>query len=221
MAEEVQDPSRSYPRALFVGLLVAGSIYLLVTITTAMVVAPGVLAGSGGAPLLEVVREGGGIPLDLFAVIGLFAVANGALINLMMASRLLYGMGRSDLVPSVFARVHATRRTPWVAIASTTALCAVLVATGSVGDLAATTSLLLMLVFTLVNGAVLLLRGDPVDHDHFRIPTVVPIAGVVVCLALLTQQDAATYLRAGILIAGGVVLWLLHHAFRGVRDAAG
>lgn len=221
MAEEVQDPSTAYPRALFVGLLIAGSIYLLVTITTAMVVAPDVLAGSGGAPLLEVVRQGGGIPLDLFAVIGLFAVANGALINLMMASRLLYGMGRSNLVPQVFTRVHETRRTPWVAIAFTTVLCAILVATGTVGDLAATTSLLLMFVFTLVNGAVLLLRRDPVDHDHFRIPTVVPIAGVVVCLALLTQQEGPTYLRAGVLIGVGVVLWLLHHAFRGASATAG
>ncbi len=217
MAEEVQDPSRAYPKALLTGLLVAGAIYMLVTITTAMVVSTDTLLGSDGAPLLEVVRVGGGVPLDLFAVIGLFAVANGALINLMMASRLLYGMGRSNLVPAAFSRVHQTRRTPWVAIAFTTVLCGVLIATGTVADLAATTSLLLMLVFTLVNVAVLLLRRESVDHDHFRIPTVIPVAGAAVCLALLTQQEGETWARAGILIGIGVVLWLIQYATGGGR----
>src|SRR5690606_12234432 len=89
LAEEVEHPSRSYPRGLVIGLGVAGVLYLLVTGLSSMAVSTDRLAGSDAA-LLEVVRVGGGVPLDLFALIGLFAVANGALINLVMASRLLY-----------------------------------------------------------------------------------------------------------------------------------
>jgi amino acid transporter len=212
LAEEVKDPSQCYPRALFTGLGIAGGLYLAVTALSSMAVDTGRLAGSDG-PLLEVVRIGGGLPIKLFAVIGLLAVANGALINMVMASRLLYGMGRERLVPGVFSRVLTTRRTPWVAIVFTTALAGALIATGSIADLAATTSLLLVCVFILVNGAVLLLRNDAeVVHDHFHVPSVVPVAGIVVCAALLTQQPADAFVRAAVLVAAGIGLWLLSHA---------
>ena len=116
VAEEVRHPSRIYPRAIFGGLLAAGIIYLLVTFTASMVVPTAQLAESSG-PLLEVVeRAPFAIPPKLFALIALIAVSNGALINLIMASRVIYGMGDQDVLPEVFARVHPGRRTPWVAI---------------------------------------------------------------------------------------------------------
>lgn len=220
MAEEVKDPSRSYPKALLIGLLIAGAIYMLVTVLASMAVETGKLSSSDG-PLLEVVKADGGVSVEFFAVIGLFAVANGALINMMMASRLLYGMSESKLLPGVFGKVHSGRKTPWVAILFTTALAAILIWSGSVADLAATTSLLLICVFILVNGSVLMLRKESVDHEHFRIPAFIPIAGIVVCIALLTQQDADTFLRGGILVAGGIATWLLNEAWirsRGGRD---
>src|SRR5215218_9211084 len=93
VAEEVRHPNRIYPRAIFGGLLVAGLVYLLVTFTASMVVPTGQLAASDG-PLLEVVQRGPiEIPLKLFAAIALLAVSNGALINMIMASRVVYGMG--------------------------------------------------------------------------------------------------------------------------------
>src|ERR671917_1983802 len=78
VAEETQDPSRNYPRAIFTALFIAGIVYLLVTFTASMVVPTGQLAGSSG-PLLEVVeRSPIGIPTKLFAAIALLAVSNGA-----------------------------------------------------------------------------------------------------------------------------------------------
>ena len=116
VAEEVRHPSRIYPRAIFGGLLAAGIIYLLVTFTASMVVPTAELAASSG-PLLEIVeRSPLAIPTKLFALIALIAVSNGALINLIMASRVIYGMGDQDVLPEVFSRVHPSRRTPWVAI---------------------------------------------------------------------------------------------------------
>jgi amino acid transporter len=213
-AEEARDP-RSYPRALFGGLAVAGGLYLLVSVVASMAVPTDRLAESSG-PLVEVATLG---PLAVdgrvFAVVALFAITNTALINMIMASRLTYGMAREGIVPGVLGRLLPGRRTPWVAIAFTTAIGLALVATGDLGTLADMTVTLLLLVFAVVNVSVLVLRRDPVDHDHFVAPRALPILGVVVSLAVLATQEPATFLRAGILLTIGVVLWVINQRFGG------
>lgn len=220
VAEETRDPARAFPRALFGGLAIAGVIYLLVTMTASMVVPTGQLSGSSG-PLLEVVRQGPlDISLDLFAFIALLAVANGALINMIMASRLVYGMARRDIIPPVFASVLSGRRTPHVAIALTTLIAAALISTGDIGDLADTTVLLLLAVFAIVNVTVLVLRRDEVAGPHFRAPSILPVIGAVVSLLLIVDtlaDDAAVGLRAALLLALGVVLWGVNRLILGRR----
>lgn len=211
IAEETRDPSRIYPRILFGGLVIVGAIYLLVTITAAMVVPTGRLADSSG-PLLEVVKVSNlGVPLKLFSLIALVALINGALINMIMASRLVYGMAEERVMPSVFGRVQPERQTPWVAIVFTTALAMLLIVIG--GDLetlATTTVVLLLLAFIMVNIAVLVLRRDRVEHEHFHAPSVFPILGIIVCVGLLTQQDLSTFLLAGALLVLGAVLYAIN-----------
>jgi APA family basic amino acid/polyamine antiporter len=207
LAEEARDPTRDYPRALFGGLLIAGAIYLLVTLVASMAVPTGRLAGSSG-PLLEVVETGPlSLPADLFSAIALFALTNGALINMIMASRLVYGMSREQILPAGLGRIHPRRQTPWVAIVVTTALALVLVVSGDLTELADTTVLLLLFVFTAVNIAVLVLRRDPVEHHHFRAPTAVPVIGAAVSVALMTTKDADAFARAGALLLLGLMLW--------------
>jgi amino acid transporter len=75
------------------------------------------------------------------------------------------------------------------------------------GSLADTTVALLVIVFAIVNVGVLVLRRDPVEHEHFVVPLFVPVVGVGVSLALLTQVEAATYGRAALLVLLGVALW--------------
>ena len=171
MAEEVHEPHRTFPKALLGGPgRSPAAIYILVALTVLVLVDAKTLEKSSG-PLLEVVKAGGvDFPPKLFALIALFAVTNTALINMLMASRLVYGMSRERIVPGVFGRVHEGRRTPWVAIIFTTVLGFALVTTAKVEDLGDTTALLLLCVFAVVNVAVLVLRRDPVDHDHFRVP---------------------------------------------------
>jgi basic amino acid/polyamine antiporter, APA family len=213
LAEEAKDPARDFPYALFGGVMVAVLIYMAVAFTATMLVDTETLTKSSG-PLLEVVKVAGlAFPPKLFALIALFAVANTALMNMIMASRLVYGMARQRVVPSLFGTVHSTRGTPWVAILFTTAIAVVLVATGDIAGLAETTVLLLLCVFALVNISVLVLRRDRVDHDHFRAPTWMPVLGALVCLVLalpITGRDTAVYMRVGILIALGIVLWLIN-----------
>jgi APA family basic amino acid/polyamine antiporter len=215
VAEETQHPSRNYPRAIFGALLLAGVIYLLVTFTTSMVVPTGILAESSG-PLLEVVERGPiAIPTKLFAAIALLAVSNGALINMIMASRIIYGMGDQGVMPTVFSSVHPGRRTPWVSIAFTAAIALIVLVTIGRNDealstLGSTTVVLLLIAFVMVNISVLVLRRDPVGHEHFRAPTAFPVLGAVVAAALLIYQaasDVTVFGLAAALLVLGVVLY--------------
>ncbi|HEX6997117.1 MAG TPA: APC family permease [Gammaproteobacteria bacterium] len=222
MAEETTDPQRVFPRALFAGLAVAGVLYMVVAFFTTALVPIAVLASSD-QDLLEVVRVGApGFPLGLFSLIAMFAVTNSALINMMMASRLVYGMSREGIIPEVFGAVHAGRRTPWIAILFTTALVIALASWGGVRDLGGTTALLLLCVFALVNLAVLVLRRRPVGHAHYRAPTVLPVVGVVSCAYLaspLAGRDPRQYWIAAVLMAIGVALWIVNWALHAKAKA--
>jgi len=210
VAEETRSPSRVYPKILFAGLLITGTIYVLVAIGASAVVPTADLARSSG-PLLEVVKQGPlHVPEKLFSAIGLLALSNGALINMIMASRLLYGMADEGVLPRPFAVVHEHRRTPVVAILFTTLIAAALVITTDLGKLADTTVALLVVVFAIVNVTVLVLRRDRVEHEHFRVPSIVPVVGFGVSIALLTQIEGEVYARAGILIAIGAALWAVN-----------
>jgi amino acid transporter len=206
IAEEVRDVRRVYPRALFGSLAVAGLVYGLIAVVAPAVVAPADLAASTG-PLLEVVRVAGGVPLGLFAVVALIAVANGALLTMIMASRLAFGMAEQGLLPAALGRVLPERRTPWVAIVATTVVAMLLTVTGTLEDLASTVVLLLLFVFLSTNVAVLVLRRDRVQHQHFRAWTAVPVLAIASCLLLLTQQSASHWLLAGALLAVGALLY--------------
>lgn len=205
VAEETRDPRRSYPRALFGALVTAGAVYALVGIVASAAVPTDTLAHSSG-PLLEVVREAGGVPPKVFSAIALVAVANGALLTGIMSSRLAYGMARDGLLPGVLTRVLPGRRTPWAAIAVTTLLSFLLALTGDVETLASTLVLLLLVVFFLVNTAVLVLRRDREAPPHFRAFTVLPVLGALSCVVLATQVDGEVWLRGLIVLAVGVVL---------------
>ncbi|MGA4841477.1 APC family permease [Streptomyces sp. G45] len=213
MAEETKDPQRTFPRAIFIGVAVTGTIYVLVALVSSLLVDHKTLEGSSG-PLLEVVKAGGvDFPHKLFALIALFAVTNSALINIMMASRLCYGMANERILPRAMGRVLARRRTPVVGIAFVSLLAIGLVSTGEIEGLGDTTAFLLLCVFAVVNVAVLVLRRDRVEHAHFRTPTALPVLGALTALILaspLADRPADVYIRAGVLVAIGVALWALN-----------
>jgi basic amino acid/polyamine antiporter, APA family len=211
MAEECKNPTRIFPRVLLAGLIITGLIYVLVSISAITLVTPEQL-GEGETPLLKVVQAGApNFPVGVFGFITMFAVANSALINMLMASRLVYGMSRERVLPTVLGKVHPTRRTPYPAIIFTTLLAFGLITfVGEVPALGGTTALLLLCVFTVVNIAVLVLRRDRVDHQHFRTPTILPILGALCCAFLAgpwTGRASVQYTIAGILLAIGVALW--------------
>ncbi|PSL54052.1 amino acid/polyamine/organocation transporter (APC superfamily) [Saccharothrix carnea] len=219
MAEETREPTRIFPRAMLWGMIVAGVIYVLVAITSSLLIPASELAKAGPSALLRVVQVGApGFPLWLFSLIGLFAVINSALINMLMASRLVYGMANERIIPRVFGTVHPFRRTPWISIVFTSGVAIILVSTADIAKLGGTTALLLLVVFTIVNIAVLVLRKDKVEHKHFRAPTWVPVLGAITCAYLaspLSGRASADYKIALYLLAAGVVLWLINRVVHG------
>ncbi len=225
MVEETENPQRDFPRAFFIGISITGVVYMLVAFFTTALVPIDVLRESN-QDLLEVVRIGAPwFPLAVFAVIAMTAVGNTSLINLMMASRLLYGMAKEQVIPRPFAAVHERRRTPWFAIIATTGVALALASWSGVRTLGGTTALLLLCVFAIVNLAVLLLRKSPVEHAHYRAPTVCPVLGLVSCVYLaspLAGREGAQYVIAGILLLIGIALYCVN-AFidrRGAIDTA-
>ncbi|MBC2933501.1 APC family permease [Nocardioides sp. zg-1228] len=235
MVEETRDPLRIFPRTMLTGLGIAVVIYMLVAISVVAVIPSGQILEPTNAEagiLLDVVKIGApDLPIDtVFPFLTVFAVANTALINMLMASRLIYGMARQDVLPRSLGKVLAGRRSPWTAILFTTLLALGLITvvtldseSSVVGALSGTTALLLLAVFTIVNIACLVLRRDPTPDDAFRAPSFLPVVGALCCGYLLgpwarLEADMVQYKIAAGLLAIGVVLWALTWMTnRGVR----
>jgi len=212
VAEEVRDPSRVYPRALFGSLLAAGVVYILVGVASSIALPASELSESSGPLLAVVAATGVGIPDWIFSLIALIAVANGALLTMIMTSRVTFGMAEQGLLPSVLGRVLPKRRTPWVAIIATTILALLLTLVGDLSTLASAVVLLLLFVFISTNIAVLVLRRDRVEHKHFRVWTFVPVLGVASCILLLTQQEPIVWAFGGGFLVLGAILYVIGRA---------
>ncbi|KAB2808749.1 APC family permease [Pimelobacter simplex] len=230
MVEETKDPERIFPRMMLTGLGIAVIIYMLVAISVVAVIPADKIGAPSNAEagiLIDVVKIGApDLPIDdFFPFMTVFAVANTALINMLMASRLIYGMARQHVLPPVLGKVLPGRRSPYVAIGFTTLLAFGLITyvrLGSestiVGSLSGTTALLLLAVFTIVNIACLILRRDPARPNGFRAPTIVPVLGAIFCAYLLgpwarLEADMIQYKIAAGLLGIGIVLWAATRLF--------
>lgn len=230
MVEETKEPERIFPRTMITGLGIAVIIYMLVAISVVTVLTSDQIANAqDGRALLEVVRLGApDFPIDkIFPFLAVFAVANTALINMLMASRLLYGMANQDVLPRVLGKVSPNRRSPYAGIAFSTVLALALIVYVAnraeddvVVNLASVTSLLLLGVFTVVNIACLVLRRDG-RESRFRSPGITPYVAAAATAFLIgpwVDRPGIVYQIALVLLLIGVVLWAITWATnRGVR----
>ena len=224
VAEETIEPYKAFPRSLVGGMLVAGLVYVLVSIAAALTVPVDTLAGSDAA-LLEVVKAGilpfsTDLMTTVFSVIALIAITNTTLVTIVTQPRILYGMAREDVVPGVFAKIHPTRRSPWVGLLFSGLVVGLLLVIGTlvtasgggidlVGRLATVTVVLLLAIYALVIVSCLRLRGQDEHDEIFRANTPLLVVGLVGNLAILgfTVYDDPFSLVwcAGLLAVGGVL----------------
>ena len=225
VAEETRDPERTVPLGLILAMALAATLYVAVAVTAVSVVPWQELAEAPG-PITEVVnRAAPNIPPIVFTAITLFAVANTALVNYVTASRLIYGMARQGLLPSMLGNVHDGRRTPHIAIAALFLILAPLALLGTIAELAAATVLLLLLVFTVVNGALFVLKRRKGEKKGlFEVPIIVPALGALVCLTLIVVRVSTGDWRApaiaGALLLGALAIYALMRATAGSVAAA-
>lgn len=220
VAEETHSPRRHVPLAILTALGVAGVFYVAVAWVATTVVTLEGLAESEG-PLLEVIRIAApNFPLPIFSIIALFAVANTGMLNLVMGSRLLYGMSTSGLVPAEIGVIHPRTHTPHRAIILLCCLVAVLALSGSLTVLAGTTNILLLLVFVSVHLSLIRIKRDTKrgrfqeeEDQIFPVPRFVPWIGAALCLMLGTLLPARSILTAASVIIIGIVLTTINHHY--------
>lgn len=191
VSEEVKDPKRNVPFGLIGAMILATLIYMAVAITAVSVVPWRELAASK-TPLMEVAHRAApwfkGVD-GVYIGITIFAIGNTALLNYLMGSRLLYGMSRQGLLPKILGKVHPVRRTPHVAVAVLFVIVSGLILSGSVKQLAESTVLLLLTVFTVVNISLVVLKlrkGE--ERGGFEVPIIVPALGALVCGTLIVTR---------------------------------
>ncbi len=222
VAEECRDPQRTIPLALVTAMMIGALIYVAVAVTAVSVVPWRELSEAAG-PLTEVMaRAAPAIAPWVFTAVTLFAVANTALVNYVTSSRLVYGMARQGLLPRALGHVHRRTRTPHVAAIGLLAILLPLGLFGSVANLASASVLLLLAVFTVVNGALFILKGrNSEPPGRFEIPRWVPAAGAAICLLLVALRVSSSDWEAPAL-AGGllVAILVLYALLRPQRHAA-
>jgi len=218
LSEEVRNPRRNVPLAICLAISIATVIYCGIAFVAVSVLSPAAL-GASSTPLLDVVRRAApGFPLWIYTVIPTLAVLNTALLNLLMTSRLLYGMATQGLrlLPANLGYVHPTWRTPVVGVGVSIVIASVLsLGMNDIKTLASGTSTFLLVVFILLHIGLIVLksrRNEPAPP--FRIPVAVPILGVAACGALLACQDRKALLAGGVLAVVGLALYVLNRWLR-------
>ncbi|HID49970.1 MAG TPA: amino acid permease [Chromatiales bacterium] len=190
VAEEVHDPSRNLPRAILLALVVTTLAYLVVALAAILTLPPSQLAQTDAPLAMLYTHLTGQAPL-VITVISLLSVLNGALIQIIKSSRVLYGMSRQGWLPAILARVHPVTRTPLVATVLVTGIVLLFGLWLPLLSLARLTSFLTLIVFSLINLALWQVkRRDPRPAGIRPIPLWVPVAGFLASGGLVIYQAA-------------------------------
>jgi len=185
IAEEVKQARRRMPVAIAITLVVTSLLYTLIAAAAVLTVAPSELAQSEAPLAMVYSRAGGGDPRVLGAI-AILAVVNGALVQIIMAARVLYGMGALGALPARLARVHRRTRTPLLATVVVGFCMVALGVTFPLVRLAEATALITLTVFGLVNLALVRLHWRaPTPAGAYHVPRWAPIAGALVSFGVL------------------------------------
>lgn len=196
VAEEVKDAPRTLPKAIIIALVVSTILYLAVALVAVLALPINDLASSN-APLALIVEnsaESSGNKSTLFiSAISLVAVINGALIQIIMASRVLYGMGNTGMAPHRLAKIHPRTQTPLISTGLTTFAVLVLALWLPLVTLAQITSFITLTIFAVVNLSLIRLKlRTPNVPDTVHYPLWVPIIGASLSIIFLAIQSGLT-----------------------------
>lgn len=189
VAEEVKDAPRLLPKAIIIALVVSSLLYLIIAVVAVLALPIETLSGSE-APLAAIVEASGKGNTLFISAISLIAVVNGALIQIIMASRVLYGMGNTGLAPKQLSEVHPRTQTPLVSTGLVTLAILILALWLPLVTLAQITSFITLMIFAGINIALVRLKlRDPQVPGAVHYPIWIPIIGATLSIIFLTLQS--------------------------------
>lgn len=193
IAEEVKNPTKTMPKAIIITLAIATLFYILIAILSISVLQVNELA-QASAPLANVYEAATGTKATVLSIIALFAVINGALVQIIMVSRLLYGMSNQGWIPNILSVVHPKTSTPINATILAGLIVFLLASTFPIVTLAQSSSFLIFIVFTLVNVSLLISKvRDPNPQGIKTYPIAIPIIAIILNLILLGFQTVSGF----------------------------
>ena len=223
LAEEVRNPGRDIPIALFISLALTTGLYIAVSFAVLSLAAPSELASSE-APLAAAIQRVWAGAAQMLGAIALFATANTVLITMIATSRVAFSMARDGEISNVVARLLPRRQTPWVAAILTFAMAAVLVPIGSVKILAEMSSFAALVAFFAVNVVLIVLRYRlPTLKRPFRVPLaigqmpVLPVLAIASIIALLIHFAWQIYAAGGIAVVASALAFGIREWSRRIR----
>jgi len=188
VAEEVRHAERNLPRAIIIALLVTTLFYVLIAMVSILAISPAQLADSD-APLAMLYQHLTGQPATVITIISLASVLNGALIQIIMASRVLYGMGKQAWLPTCLASVNGVTHTPVIATLLVGGLILLFAIALPLLSLAKLTSFITLIIFSLINAALWRIKcRDGSEGIQFTVPLWVPVCGFVSSFIFLIFQ---------------------------------
>ena len=195
VAEEVRNPVKTMPVAIIIALVVSTLLYMAVALV-AIASGPIDELGRSEAPLSLIYQRAAGTSPILINAIAMAAVVNGALIQIIMGSRVCYGLARQGWIPEALGRVHPRTRTPVVATLLVSGLVLMMALWLPVETLARATSLLLLVVFAMINLALWKIqRNQDLPQAGFSVPRWIPVAGFAASVAFLGYQLLAAVME--------------------------
>jgi basic amino acid/polyamine antiporter, APA family len=217
LAEEAKHPARDLPRAIFISLGVASVLYVLVALS-AIALMPAEQLSASPAPLADAARARSQMFASALGGIALFATANTALVSILVASRVVYGMARERELPAVLDEVSRRSETPWLSVVLVALVASALVPFGNVALVASVSSFASLLAFSGVSLSLIVLRYRAPDQARpFRVPLhigrfpVLPALGVASTVAVATQlETTALYGGGGALVLFGAYSYARH-----------
>jgi len=188
VAEEVKEPHKTFPIAIFLALLISTLLYVLIILVALQTLSIEALKSSK-APFADIYIGLTGKDATLISIIGMFAIINGALIQLIMASRMVYGMAKNSWLPAFFTRLSVRTKTPIVASMGVACITIVLALSLDVVSLASYTSMLILIIFTLVNIALIRIKSRyKAPEGIIEVPLFIPYCAVVLNLCLILMK---------------------------------
>lgn len=188
LAEEVKDSRRNLPIAILLSLAIATVIYVLIALSSVLILSPEQLRQSG-SPLTDIYTAATMQNPWFISIVSLCAVINGALIQIIMGSRVAYGLAKQGLISARLASINPRTRTPINSSIVITGLVVIAALWLPLETLARTTSYLLLVLFCMVNLALVRIkRRDSEGINSFTVPLLVPLAGFLSCALFLALQ---------------------------------